>query len=172
MRAAFSFAIAFALSAYIIPQQCAEHEILFWGKLVEGARNHQFYGIHAFFLSEKEVHAVVAHWLDNVVYVLMLQSFYCKVFIFLVESEEYHLPNALFIFIYMVHEYFHVNRHYFSRLLHLLVFLKWFACLHTIFQGMFSFTISVYFSGSHPHGHSPTLLLESPQETSPAGAYS
>ncbi len=114
--AAFALTIAFTLCADIIPQQCTEHKVLLWGKLVEGTSHHNPYGIHTFLLSEEQVQTVVAYGLYDIINVLPFESFQRECLVFFVESKQNHLSDALLELIYMVHQDLHVYRHYHSLL--------------------------------------------------------
>ena len=97
-----------ALRAYVIAKHRAEHEILFGGEMIEGTRHNHADGIKALFSSEIQIQAIIAHWLNHELDVLAFQSVYGKVLIFLVESEEHHTAHALFVFVDVVHQNFHV----------------------------------------------------------------
>ena len=53
---------------------------------------------------EEEIQAFVAHRLNNIVNVLMLQSRYGKRLILLIKGIEHQSAHALLIFIYMIHQ--------------------------------------------------------------------
>lgn len=60
-------------------------------------------------LAEEEVQAIVAHGLDDIFYVLTLQSRLRELLILLVESVKHHPAHSFLILIYMIHQHFQVD---------------------------------------------------------------
>jgi len=106
-----AFAVSFTLRANVVAKHCPEDEILLGRELAEGFGDYHADGVQALALAKKEVQAVIAHGLDDVFYVLTLQSRLGKGLIFLVECEENHSAHAFLILVYMIHQHFQVDWH-------------------------------------------------------------
>lgn len=109
--------IALTLHPDVVTQQCAEHEILLRGELIERFGHYQAYRIHALLASEEEVQPIIAHGLNDVRDVLTLQPPDSELLILLVEGVEHHLAHPFLVFVDMVHENLQIDWcHFFTAL--------------------------------------------------------
>lgn len=113
---ALALAIPFTLCADVIAEHRPEYEVFFRCQLAERLVYHQSYSVETFALAEKEVETIVAHGLDDVVYVLVLESCYGERLIPLVEGEKHHAAHPLLVLIDVVHQDLHIYRHRFFLL--------------------------------------------------------
>ena len=76
--------------------------------MAERLRYHQAYGIKTFFLAKEQVQTVVTYRLDDVAYVLVLQSCDDKLLITLVEGEKHHSAHTFLKLVDVVDQNLHV----------------------------------------------------------------